>query len=67
MLSWAVKGQGGHGHVNEQDNDYIIDQMERRGFRIDVALSNLMRTSLPLARDGTWWLMHTLMVFWREQ
>ena len=23
LLSWALKGQGGDGHVNEQNNDYI--------------------------------------------
>jgi cyclopropane fatty-acyl-phospholipid synthase-like methyltransferase len=23
ILSWAIKGQGGIGHVNEQNNDYI--------------------------------------------
>ena len=23
VLSWATRGQGGTGHVNEQDNDYV--------------------------------------------
>jgi hypothetical protein len=25
ILSWAIPGQGGHGHFNEKPNDYVID------------------------------------------
>jgi 2-polyprenyl-3-methyl-5-hydroxy-6-metoxy-1,4-benzoquinol methylase len=32
ILSWAVEGQGGLGHVNCQNNPYVIDTMKRYQF-----------------------------------
>jgi SAM-dependent methyltransferase len=32
VLSWAVVGQGGNGHLNERNNDYIIERIEGKGF-----------------------------------
>ena len=32
LLSWAVPGQGGNGHVNERPNAWVISQMKERGF-----------------------------------
>jgi hypothetical protein len=32
ILSWAIKGQGGHGHVNEQNNDYIKSKICKLGY-----------------------------------
>ena len=32
IISWAVKGQGGDGHINEQDNNFIINQFKKRNF-----------------------------------
>ena len=31
VISWAVKGQGGLGHFNEQNNDYVIDLFTNLG------------------------------------
>lgn len=36
LLSWAVPGQPGNGHVNCKPNDYIIGEMERRGLLLDT-------------------------------
>lgn len=33
VLSWAIKGQGGLRHVNEQNEDYVIPAIERLGFK----------------------------------
>lgn len=32
LISWAVPGQGGHGHWNERDNDYVVEQLGWRGW-----------------------------------
>ena len=34
VLSWAIKGQGGSGHVNEQDNDYIKSKICKLGYKM---------------------------------
>ena len=36
VLSWAVPGQGGHGHVNNQPLEYIVQQLDNRGFYRDL-------------------------------
>ena len=58
ILSWAVIGQGGDGHVNCQNNDYIIEQLSSRGFRIDIMRSNFLRQVSYLP-----WFKNTIMVF----
>jgi len=58
VLSWAVPGQGGRGHYNEQPNDYIIGEMEKRKFKYIEDKSNKLRESTELK-----WFRNTLMVF----
>lgn len=58
ILSWAIPGQGGDGHVNCQTNDYIMQQMQQRGFYLDNTLTNQLRKSSSLR-----WFKNTLMVF----
>jgi cyclopropane fatty-acyl-phospholipid synthase-like methyltransferase len=62
ILSWAVIGQGGDGHVNCQNNDYIINELTKRGFRIDVYNSNFLRQVSLLP-----WFKNTIMVFRKEK
>lgn len=75
ILSWAipwipnVQGGEGTGHVNEQENSYIIDQMKNRGF---VHLSNDTNEirkpfGTGLMCDGVecWYFRNTLMCFKR--
>jgi len=58
ILSWAVKGQGGHGHYNEQDNDYIKSKICNLGYINDTTAENILR------RDSTlFWFKNTIMVF----
>eukprot|EP00455_Lapot_gusevi_P000335 TRINITY_DN10156_c0_g1_i2.p1 TRINITY_DN10156_c0_g1~~TRINITY_DN10156_c0_g1_i2.p1 ORF type:complete len:274 (-),score=30.46 TRINITY_DN10156_c0_g1_i2:323-1144(-) len=61
VLSWAVPGQGGHGHVNELPNEVIVSSMKRRGYRLDKELTLKGRsiTTFPHFRK-------TLMVFLRD-
>jgi hypothetical protein len=59
ILSWAVPGQPGWGHVNCQPNSYIIEEMQKRGFEYDKDYSNLMRNNI----DSCWWFKETSMLF----
>jgi hypothetical protein len=59
ILSWAIVGQGGSGHVNCQNNDYIINQMDQRGFEYDQLNSSFLRTQWSSAP----WFNNTIMVF----
>lgn len=45
ILSWASKGQGGDGHINEQNNDYIIKKFEKRGFKYNEIMSDYFRNA----------------------
>jgi hypothetical protein len=33
ILSWAIPGQGGMGHVNEQRNEYVIEKLTKLGLK----------------------------------
>ena len=61
ILSWAIPGQGGKGHVNEQPNDYVVKQLWERGFRHDKGRSKDLREHASLK-----WLKNTVMVFFRR-
>jgi cyclopropane fatty-acyl-phospholipid synthase-like methyltransferase len=58
ILSWAVPGQVGDGHVNCQSNDYIMQQMRQRGYYLEDTLTNQLRKAASL-----WWFKNSLMVF----
>lgn len=62
ILSWAIKGQSGTGHVNCQDNDYIIKQAEQRQFSFDEVSSKHFRRSSSLK-----WFKNTIMIFKKKQ
>ena len=59
LLSWAVKGQGGYGHVNEQDNGYIKAKFAALGYKNNVEVENQLRAQA----SNAWWFRHTIMVF----
>lgn len=59
ILSWAVKGQGGYQHINTQNNEYIINEMEKRGLHYDLRQSMYFRSSVSELS----WLKNTVMVF----
>jgi hypothetical protein len=62
LLSWARKGQGGYGHFNEQDNDYVKDLMASYGYENDLVAENVLRSNASL-----WWFKNTVMVFRRPE
>lgn len=59
VISWAVEGQGGSGHVNCKNNDYIIGQIEEVGFKYNPKDSQRIRN----AASNASWFSYTIMVF----
>lgn len=54
VMSWAVDGQIGHGHVNCMSNEDVEGHLLKRGFVRNVALEVMLRaaaTELPYFRD----------------
>ncbi len=62
ILSWAVKGQTGFGHVNEQNNDYIKQLMSEYGYVNDLEAEALLKKEASLR-----WFKNTLMVFRKNE
>ena len=58
VLSWAVKGQCGHGHFNCQNNDYIKSKICKLGYANDIESENKLRQDSTLC-----WFKNTIMVF----
>jgi len=62
LLSWAVRGQGGHGHVNELNNDEVVALIEGNGFAHFAEASMAARS---VAEDHCWWFRGSFFVFER--
>lgn len=58
VLSWGVVGQGGLGHVNCRNNDYVIAEMEKRGFAYNKLISERLRINSTFP-----WFANTVMTF----
>jgi len=62
ILSWAVPGQDGYGHVNCQTNEYIKQILKDNGY------TNLHKLENKLRKDSTAsWFKNTLMVFGKNE
>ncbi len=60
VLSWAVVGQGGKGHVNTRNNPYIKKIFAKHGWVNDVEAERSLRANSKLR-----WFKNTIMVFRR--
>lgn len=58
VLSWAVIGQGGLGHVNCQNNDYVINKFQSLGYEYNITESMELRKDVKM-----FWFRNTIMVF----
>ncbi len=58
VLSWAIEGQGGRGHVNERNNDYVKRIFEELGYSNDREQESKLRRAATLD-----WFKNTIMVF----
>ena len=61
IVSWAVPGQGGHGHYNEQSNEYIRGIFENLGYTSDLEAEKFLREN-----SSHRWFKNTIMVFNRK-
>ena len=60
VLSVAVEGQGGIGHVNCKNNDYIINLFSENGFSFKEGLTDAIRTDVE---PHVMYFKNTLMIF----
>jgi hypothetical protein len=58
VLSWAVPGQGGYGHVNCQTNEYVRDRMSALGYTTLPEIERVLRSRCSLQ-----WFKNTIMAF----
>lgn len=63
-LSWAVRGQGGTGHVNELDNYEVIPEIQKRGFKFLPDKTKEARA--VFFDDPCPWFLGSIMIFERE-
>ena len=61
ILSWALVGQGGHGHFNERNNDYVKTLFKQLGYYNDVNEEILLRNKATVP-----WFKNTVMIFKRK-
>lgn len=62
IISWAVRGQAGFGHVNCLNNEEVIPLIEQRGFCFRKDLSEEAR---KVVGDNTPWFKNTILIFER--
>lgn len=67
VLSWAVPGQGGDGHVNCRSNEYIIDKFEALGYELAIYTTNYLRNSCAKYPIPCYWFRDTLLVFRKNE
>jgi tetratricopeptide (TPR) repeat protein len=63
VLSWAVRGQGGTGHVNELDNYEVIPEIQKRGFKFLPDKTKEIRA--VFVDDPCPWFLGSIMIFER--
>jgi SAM-dependent methyltransferase len=61
VISWAIVGQSGLGHVNCQNNDYVLNKFNSLGFNYDESASLTLRKNVKLS-----WFSNTILVFNKE-
>lgn len=61
LMSWAVLGQPGVGHINCHDNHWVIQKMKERGYHMDFQMTHDLRQAVVGCHCT--WFMNTLMYF----
>jgi len=62
VISWAIVGQPGFGHVNCQNNDYVISKFNSMGYSYENNKSLQLRKNTICG-----WFSNTLMVFTKNK
>lgn len=63
IMSWAVPGQGGLGHVNCQSNEWVIERMYKEGFIHEPQLSSNARS---VVESHLAYFKNTILIFRRN-
>lgn len=61
LMSWAIPGQAGVGHINCRDNHWVIEEMKKRGYKLDFQKTHDLRNAVNGCHCT--WLMNTLMYY----
>lgn len=61
LMSWALPGQAGVGHINCQSLAWVLEKMNQRGYNIDWQKSHRLRNAVAGCHCS--WFQHTLMYF----
>ena len=62
VISWAVEGQGGDGHINEQNEDYVLNLFKNKNMNYNKEVSDFIKHNATLG-----WFKETVYVFRREE
>jgi len=63
VISWAIEGQGGDGHVNCHNNDYVTNKICKLGYKLDINNTQFLRNSASAYPFTGWWFTSTIFVF----
>lgn len=58
IMSWATPGQRGRGHFNEKPEEYIYEEMVKRGFEVNEQVTKSLRDAATLK-----WLKRTVTAY----
>jgi len=64
ILSWAIEGQAGIGHINCKNNDYIINCLKDRRFIFNQEITDNLRN---VVEDNCDYFRNTLMFFEKSE
>lgn len=67
LFSAATPGQGGAGHVNEQEAEYWIDKLAAHGVWWDSTGSIALRGVWATVAPDAWWYGKNLLMFRRQE
>jgi len=62
IMSWALPGQGGDGHINEKSTNYIIKEIEKYGFKLNKEKTNEIRQNINISPTFIYF-RHNLLIF----
>ena len=64
IISWAIRGQGGHGHINEKNNDEVIKMITEIGYYQNEWTRQFQSSVRRIAHYS--WFRNTFLVFLKK-
>ncbi len=63
ILSWAVRGQPGHGHISCLNNEEVVERITAKGF---IYFETDSMKARKVIDDNTPWFRNTLLIFHKK-